>query len=153
MKFAERAMIILCLIGYYLAVWRKPADISVVFVGGGLLSILYIVGMPFLLGDISIRQLIRKEHATTLQWHHWLIGVLFGILSAYCVFSLIYNSLGQMDSLALAENCDLGLLIFASVAGWGYKKQPQLYYRNLLIRAGIIAGMIIVSVCLHTMFS
>ncbi len=148
MKFAERALIIMCLIGYYLAVWRRPQDVSVLFVGAAALSVLYVLSMPLLLANITIRELGNKEMRNSIRWSHWLAGSLFGALSAYCAFSIIYHSLGQMDSLAMIENCGLGLLLFTALATWQRKKQEP-FYGNMLVRIAFLVVLIMLSLLVH----
>jgi len=148
MKFAERGFILMCLIGYYLAVWQKPQDMSVLFVAAALLSICYILGMPLLLMDVPVKIIFRKETLKNFKIHFWISGSLFGILSAYTVFSVIYYSLGQMTLIALLENCGLGLLIFGFLSGLR-KRIDGLFYQKMFRRVGMLAGSIVVALLMH----
>jgi hypothetical protein len=149
MKFVERGLILLCVIGYYLAVWNKPADMSVLFVGAALLGLLYLFFMPALLHQLTLGGLIRKAVTTGVPWHEWVVGIPFGVFSGYTVFSVVYYGLGEMMGLALAENCGLGIVIFGITGGWLYRRKRSAYYRHLLQRVAVLATIIIIVLITH----
>lgn len=151
MKFTERVLVLMSLIGYYLAVWRRPADYSLIFISIGALAVLYILTMPFLLQEMQLKELTSPGIRKQFHWTSVIAGVLFGLLSAYCVFSLMYYSLQRMDSIALAENCGIFLLLSGIYAGVQFRKNRLLFHRNMLIRVGIFSVLILLSLALHTL--
>jgi len=148
MKFLERALLMMFLIGLYFVFLQKPADYSLLWVSAVSFAILYILCMPLLLQDIRIADLGRKEIRAVFRWHHVVNGVLFGLFNAYAVFSITFNLLGKMDNLALVENCGIFLVLFGAISFWGVRVNPDGFYRRLLIRIAILSAWIITAVVL-----
>lgn len=149
MRMLERVLIIMSFMGYYLAIWRRPADYSLLFVSIAALSVLYILAMPMLLyrsastsaGRTAVRHAFRRQYLIP--------GYLFGVLSAYCVFGLTYHSLKRMDSIALVENCGIFLLLFAIYDLLRFRKSRDAFYRQMLIRIAVFAVLICISLLLR----
>ena len=146
MKFLERGLLLLGLIGYYLAVWNKPADYSVIFIACCGLAILYVVGMPFLLNE---KEAAGRAPTPLKRRTPFISSLLFGIINAYCVFSITYHSLGQIDVQSLCLNSGLLLLLSGLFAIWQYRKTGGLIYRKMLTRTGIQALLLLTSIVLY----
>lgn len=146
MKFLERALLMMFLIGLYFVFLQKPPDYSLLLISAAAFAVLYILCMPLLLQDVRIRSLRRKDVRASFLWHHLVTGFLFGLFNAYAVFSITYHLLGKMDRLALVENCGIFLVLFGAIAFWGVRKEPEGFYRQLLIRMGILSAVIIAAV-------
>lgn len=146
MKFLERALLMMFLIGLYFVFLQKPADYSLLIISAAAFAVLYILCMPLLLQDVSIVALSRREVRASFRWHHLINGVLFGLFNAYAVFSITYHLLGKMDRLALVENCGIFLVLFGAISFWGVRREPEGFYRRLLIRIGLLSAVIITAV-------
>jgi len=145
MKFLERGLIMLAIIGYYLAVWNKKPDLSILFISAAGFGILYLFGMPFLLRPDGEPLITDRKY----YWQDLPVILSFGIISAYCVFSIVYHCQGNMTSLAIIENCGLLLSGILLISIWRLHKTRNTIYKNMLKRIGILGVFIAVSLLMY----
>lgn len=144
MRFAERTLLLLFLIGYYFAILKARPDVSILFVSAALLALLYALGMPLLLAG-GIWKSVRG-----LSLEQWCSGILFGLFAGYFVFSIAYHSLGQMDSLALAENGGLGIVVFGGYSLIRMRRAAdQDFYRIMGLRVLALLAVLLLSLAMR----
>lgn len=133
------------LIGLYFIFLQKPPDYSLIFVSAASFAILYVLTMPLLLQEVTFKDLGNRAIRQRFQWHHLLTGFLFGLFSAYTIYSITFHLLGSMDNIALAENCGLFLSFFAVTGISAYRKTKDAFYRKLLWRTGLLTLLVLIA--------
>lgn len=145
MKFLERALLLMYLIGLYFVFLQKPPDYSLIFVSAASFAILYSLTMPLLLQDVTLKDLGNRAIRQRFRWHHLLTGFLFGLFSAYTIYGITFHLLGSMDNIALAENCGIFLFLFAVIGIVAYRRDKDAFYRKLLLRTGLLTLLVLIA--------
>lgn len=146
MKFLERALLLMVAIGYWLAVIRQPADMSLFLICGAALALYYVVMMPVLLKGLPAGEVFRRGGWRLSQL---IAGLGLGLAYGYAVLCFVFHNLGWMDSLALAENCGLLLAGLALPAWLHYRRSKDLFFKRFLIRIAVLAAALCLSLALH----
>ena len=148
MKFLERALIILYLLGLYFIAFNHPRDPTVILFSAVAFSVFYLLCMPLLLQEVSVKGLFKKDGKRNFTVLKTVLGVLFGLASGYFVFAIAYHQLGKMDNLAILENGGILVILFAVVGFIGKRKGNDVVYKNMLIRTAVFAVAIACSILL-----
>ena len=61
MKFAERVLILMYVMGFYLAVFRRPAQPDLAFISTAGLALVQLLFMPFLLQQATLKDVITRQ--------------------------------------------------------------------------------------------
>ena len=138
MRFLERFLILLALIGLLLRFWGVKDGPTLELIAFPLLALFYLVATPFIL------HVPRPADINRASWLQISGAILAGGVLAYCIISCMLYTLGWLPRMDMLENCSilLGLIIVAGIAGWRRRAGPA--YVRIGIRAAILLGAILI---------
>lgn len=135
MRFAERFLLLLALIGFLLRISGSPQGAAMQLVSFPPLALFYLLFTPSLLNAPW-----REHYGRPAPVLRIVLSIFAGIVLAYCIISTLMAGLGSFPRHYAMESCGLACVLFALSALFLRDRELKPFRTALLIRGIGVCG-------------